>query len=262
VNNPAGISVSEYAGVLAVSNDSDGGNMLAWAGEGVSWTYQSKFSGAPSGAAGSHSLTWDGLSIYLCDYANSSGVSVYTRPNLASTSWTPGPGFGGSGPGLPDSPIGSALAASELEFYVSDSNNSRVSIWTRPSLSSQTWTYATSFGSAGSGSGQFSIPAGMAIAPNGLTLWVADSGNKRVQVWTRASLSTVNWSYLTSFGTNGSGDGQLNGPMAVAVSNGGGYVYVADTGNNRFPAHPQRSRSRPGTGPLPYPGIVYGHRGR
>ncbi|MFM9107196.1 MAG: hypothetical protein ACKOWF_10930 [Chloroflexota bacterium] len=232
VKSPAGISLTELADVLAVADSYGSGSMSVWNGEGASWIFQSKFSGTPSGASGSLSISWDGLTIYLCDY-NNSVVSVFTRPNLASTTWTQGASFGNTGPGAVDSPIGSVLSPNELEFYVADSNNSRISIFTRPDLSSQSWSYATSFGSAGSGTGQFATPSGMAIAPNGLTIWVADKSNNRVQVWSRPSLASLSWTYLTAFGTIGSGNGQFSGPYAVTASNGGGYVYVADTGNNR-----------------------------
>ena len=39
--------------------------------------------------------------------------------------------------------------------------------------------------------------------------------------------------YLTQWGTPGSGNGQFNGPEGVAVD-AGGNVYVADTGNDRI----------------------------
>jgi hypothetical protein len=40
-------------------------------------------------------------------------------------------------------------------------------------------------------------------------------------------------SYVTSFGSFGSGAGQFNGPSGVAVD-GSGNVFVADRGNNRI----------------------------
>jgi DNA-binding beta-propeller fold protein YncE len=43
--------------------------------------------------------------------------------------------------------------------------------------------FLSQFGSAGSGNGQFIHPYGIAIDPEGNNLWVADTGNGRVQEW-------------------------------------------------------------------------------
>lgn len=59
------------------------------------------------------------------------------------------------------------------------------------------------------------------------TLYVADTGNHRVQVFTGQT-----WSILGSgFGTN---PGQFKSPEAVTASSNGSRIYVADTGNNRI----------------------------
>ncbi len=42
------------------------------------------------------------------------------------------------------------------------------------------------------------------------------------------------YDFSTNFGSTGSGDGQLDGPQDVAVNNGSGDLYVADTGNHRI----------------------------
>jgi len=55
-------------------------------------------------------------------------------------------------------------------------------------------------------------------------LYVADTFNNRIQEF------TSNGTFLTSFGTAGSGNGQLAYPHGIAVD-GSGNVYVADTGN-------------------------------
>ena len=43
-------------------------------------------------------------------------------------------------------------------------------------------SFITAFGSAGSGSGQFSDPKGVAVGSTG-TVFVADSRNNRVEEW-------------------------------------------------------------------------------
>jgi DNA-binding beta-propeller fold protein YncE len=87
-------------------------------------------------------------------------------------------------------------------------------------------TSAFSFGSVGTGNGQFQLPTGLAMDKNGTTLYVADTENNRVQKFNSKG------EYLSQFGAKGSGNGQFSGPRGVAIDSKGN-VYVADTGNNR-----------------------------
>ncbi len=81
------------------------------------------------------------------------------------------------------------------------------------------------FGSHGSGDGQFNDTSGVAVDGAG-NVYVADTGNHRVQVFDSSR------NHSASFGSYGRGDGQFSDPRGVAVD-GAGNVYVADTGNHR-----------------------------
>src|SRR5438067_1242199 len=72
-----------------------------------------------------------------------------------------------------------------------------------------------SWGGSGSGSGQLQAPGLIAVSPDGGAVYVADTGNNRVQEFTAdgAPLAV-------------SGAGELNGPSAVATSPDGAFVYV------------------------------------
>lgn len=61
-------------------------------------------------------------------------------------------------------------------------------------------------------------------------LWVADVNNNRIQQW---QVPVEKAAYLSVFGANGSGDGQMKTPSSVAVGFGG-VLWVADRGNNRI----------------------------
>ena len=80
------------------------------------------------------------------------------------------------------------------------------------------------FGSYGSGDGQFSGPLGISI--KGDVMYVADFGNHRIQKLTTGG------QFLQRFGQHGSGQGQFDGPRSVIVDQRDRMI-VADSGNDR-----------------------------
>jgi len=133
--------------------------------------------------------------------------------------------------------------------------------------SSGNFTLLGSFGTEGSGDGQFGFPWGVAVKQSTGDVYVADLGNNRVEKFntaggyvsqfaaTDASGLAVDQAsgdvyvseegnnqidkydssgtLITSFGSSGPGDGQLSAPIALAVDQSSGDVYVADNGNGR-----------------------------
>ncbi len=83
-----------------------------------------------------------------------------------------------------------------------------------------------SFGSQGSGDGQFESPRGIAIAGDG-DIYVSDRDLHRVQVFDRAG------NYKFQFGNAGAGNGEFGGPFDLAVNSVTGNIHVADHDNNR-----------------------------
>ena len=81
------------------------------------------------------------------------------------------------------------------------------------------------FGSKGTGDGQLEGPTGLYIDSSG-NIWVADSGNNRVQKFDSSGR------YITKFGAQGSGKGQFDNPCAIVVDPSGN-VYVCDGANSR-----------------------------
>ena len=94
--------------------------------------------------------------------------------------------------------------------------------------------FSTSFGSSGSGSGQFSGPAGVAVSEASGDVYVVDAGNNRVEHFDSTG-STV----LGEFNGSAAPTGAFAAPEAIAVDNStnpldpsAGDVYVADTGHS------------------------------
>jgi tripartite motif-containing protein 71 len=87
----------------------------------------------------------------------------------------------------------------------------------------------TILASAGHGPGQVVDPMGIAVDPNTRNIFVADTGNYRVQKF------TPNFVPMKEWGSQGSGDSQFEfpGPAGIAIDSNGD-IYVADSGNHRI----------------------------
>jgi DNA-binding beta-propeller fold protein YncE len=161
-------------------------------------------------------------------------ISIWARqPN---GSWSHVVNLGGPTAGSAadkfNEPKGVAVAADGKTVWVADLFNDRVSVWTQQPNGS--WANQTTFGSpGGSGSHQLSRPFGVDVSADGLRVWVADAGNSRVSIWTRPNATSIDWTNLTVFGTNGSGVGQFSVPRHLAVSSDELTVWVGDRDNNR-----------------------------
>jgi YD repeat-containing protein len=86
-------------------------------------------------------------------------------------------------------------------------------------------TYASSFGSSGTGNGQFNHPAGIAIDLKG-NIWIVDQGNDRVEKFNAAG------EFQSAFGSSGTGDGQFGRPTDIAIDSASN-LWVTDAGNSR-----------------------------
>src|SRR5215469_16106376 len=108
-----------------------------------------------------------------------------------------------------------------------------------------------SFGSAGSGAGQFQTPVGVAIQQSSGGIYVADSGNARVQKFNAKGqfVTAFGWGVANGqarsqvcsancqAGIAGSGPGQFSNPTSIAFGNAtgaasAGKLFVGDAGNN------------------------------
>jgi DNA-binding beta-propeller fold protein YncE len=130
--------------------------------------------------------------------------------------------FGGKGsaPGKINNPE-AAKVSSEGKVYVTDLKNNRVQVFTKEGKFIMTW------GKKGSGPGEFKTPAGLAFDKND-NVYTTEIGNNRVQVFDK------NGKFITMWGKKGSGNGEFGNLHGILVNKTTGWVYVADTANNRI----------------------------
>lgn len=129
--------------------------------------------------------------------------------------------FGGMGtePGKMNNPE-AARFASDGRLYVSDLKNDRMQVFTPEGKLLFGW------GKTGDGDGEFKAPAGVAVDGQD-RIYVTEIGNDRVQVFDKEG------KFLTMWGKKGSGNGEFGNLHGIAVDRKTGWIYVADTANNR-----------------------------
>ena len=88
-----------------------------------------------------------------------------------------------------------------------------------------TGVYMTSFGTEGSGHGQFKNPTGIAVCND--TIYVTDQGNERVQEF------SLKGEWISQFGREGSGNGEFSSLSQIACEPIGDDVFVSEKNNNR-----------------------------
>ena len=88
----------------------------------------------------------------------------------------------------------------------------------------QCGTKLRTFGSNGSGDGQFYYPSDIAIRGN--VLYVLEQGNHRIQK------ITTSGQFISKFGTRGSGNGQLYTPRGICLDQNG-RIFVSEYSGNR-----------------------------
>ncbi|HEX8120887.1 MAG TPA: choice-of-anchor D domain-containing protein [Solirubrobacteraceae bacterium] len=193
-------------------------------------------------------------------FSRAFGKSVWgASPFVCTTATGCGPGAAGGSAGQLNLPLGVAVAGGEA--YVADQSNNRIGVYAASGAFSRAFGKAVNAGSGnpdvctlattcrtgtgGSAAGQLSQPAAVAVASG--AVYVADQNNQRISVF------ATDGTFLRAFGKNvnpgpgnadlctaattcqsgtlGGAAGQLDNPVALAVS--GSEVYVTDQGNRR-----------------------------
>ncbi|HUN09950.1 MAG TPA: TIGR03663 family protein [Aggregatilineales bacterium] len=166
------------------------------------------------------------LSIFQPD-GNSAGVigqqgrlyeaddPLFGRPNDASTG------------GYLNRPNAVAIGSSG-NIYVADTWNFRVQVFTADGNFIRSWGTRAELGSGAPIEPRDGLWGPRAVAVDAEeNVYVADTGNKRVRVYTRDGI------WLRDIGSGGNGEGQLDEPSGLLISSDG-LLWVADTWNRRI----------------------------
>lgn len=126
----------------------------------------------------------------------------------------------GSAPGKLNNPEAAKFNSKGI-CYVADLKNDRIQLFTPKGK------FIKTFGKSGSGPGELKSPAGLSFDKND-NVYVNEIGNDRVQVFDKDG------NHLTMWGKTGSGKGEFGNLHGLIVDKQTGWVYVADTANNRI----------------------------
>jgi hypothetical protein len=171
------------------------------------------------GTGGPVGIAFDGTNVWAVDPGNTR-VQKFTASTGAYVSQ-----FDGSSSGLVFSaPTGIAIGPTSAHLYVLDAPHGRVVKFDK---TTHAFTATFTLGN-GTADGQISTTAeGIAVDSTG-RIWIADTGNHRIQVFDSAGV------FLGKVGSFGSGSGELKSPKQLAFDSAGTIAYVADSGNNRL----------------------------
>ena len=231
VGSASGVAVDSAGNVYVVDKltnrvqkfNSAGTFVTAWGSLGTS---NGQFS-APTGIAVDPSSG----NVYVADTGNNR-IQEFTSGGTYLTQW----GGAGTGDGNFAAPSGVAVDSTG-DVYVADSGNSRIQKFTSAG------SFITKWGSLGTGDGQFGATTtttlDLAIGSSDNVI-VVDPTNNRVQKFRPIG------TFITKWGTAGSGNGQFTLPSGVAISSAD-EVYVVDSGNSRVERFHETDTSAPDT---------------
>jgi DNA-binding beta-propeller fold protein YncE len=239
LKNPNGVTVTPN-GLLALVSDNGNNRMSVWTRPNASgtWTNQTVFGSPGSGPTNfrtsSAAISNDGLTAWIADYGNNR-ISIWTRPSPTSA-FSHLTNFGSEGTGLAQFkfPADVVVTPDGLTLLVADSNNNRISVWSRPNAGSTAWAPQTTFGSGGTGPSNFFGPSYIALSADGLAAWITNIHGRTISVWNRPNATSTLWANQAVFSSEGTGPSNTKAPAGLAVPADGRTVLVADRDLHRI----------------------------
>ena len=153
----------------------------------------------------------------------------------------------GTGDGKFKGPSGLALDTGSNLLFVADTDNDRIQIIdvngncddNDDEYLADDICFVDEFGDEGNGEGEFRSPSAIALDTGRDLLYIADSGNDRIQIidvdGNCGSDELANdVCFVDEFGTSGNGEGEFDNPLGLVLDSGSQYLYIADTNNNRI----------------------------
>jgi DNA-binding beta-propeller fold protein YncE len=170
--------------------------------------------------------------VYVADHGNNR-VQKFSPDGHFIAKWGRNGGDGSAGTGNGEFHLPRGLAVDRAgDVFVADKSNNRIQEFTSDGHFTRRWGRNGGDGSPGTGNGEFRIPYSIAVDPSG-RVYVADTGNNRIQAFTPAGMFVARWGHNGGDGSPGTGAGEFKGPYGVGVDCRGN-VYVSDEGNNRI----------------------------
>jgi sugar lactone lactonase YvrE len=248
LRRPRGVSLDSTGNVYVADSDSHQIRRITPAGVITSFAGVGKgFSGDGGAAASARLNAPSGLAVdaarnllYVADTNNhrirridlgNSNISTIAGTGVA------GLGADGTATGTPlNAPQGVAVDSAG-NVYVADTGNHRIVRIAGTALTTLSGNGTVGFAGEGGApvNGRFNRPSGVAVTPDGLTIYIADTGNNRVRRINSNTLTTFAGTGVTA--SNGDGaaaiSAALNTPMDVMVD-GVGNVFVTELDGERI----------------------------
>jgi sugar lactone lactonase YvrE len=165
--------------------------------------------------------------IYVCD-SNNDRVMKFT-PNVTNAVIVAGTGSAGSGSNQLNNPYGVYFDDVNSYLYVADYHNNRIQRY-HVGVSTNGTSVAGGNGQ-GSASNQLNLPYSVCVSKITNDIYIADSGNNRVQLWNSGATSGVtiagNGALFNNLST------PLQGSMDIKLSVNDTYLFVSETSANR-----------------------------
>ena len=123
-------------------------------------------------------------------------------------------------------PMGIDIHPITKHVFITDYSNHRIQVL------NQDLKFVTCYGYYGSDDGQFKNPWDVSFDSDG-DVYIADSGNHRIQVFKYYPDKHKKLVFLRKFGGEGKGEGQLSWPSSICIDKIENRVYVTEDNNHR-----------------------------